>query len=41
MAALEAQITLAIKFVNRYFTANGIMLSVLIGLLWRWTALGS
>jgi hypothetical protein len=41
MAPLEDQITLAIKFVHRYFTAKGIVLSVLIGLLWRWTALGN
>lgn len=32
---VEAQMTLAIKFIRRYFTARGIVLSVLISLLWR------
>lgn len=32
---VEAQMTLAIKFIRRYFTAQGIVLSVLISLLWR------
>jgi hypothetical protein len=32
---VEAQMTLAINFIRRYFTAKGIVLSVLISLLWR------